>query len=301
MNPESDNPDTARNFARRKSLDAASLSALLPGLGHIYLGQFQRGILWIGATTSLMLAAVLTLLIHPGSSGFSLAMALLATAIGVSIVCLVQTWRLATALRDEPYQLREYNRWFVYIIFILIASLGSAIGLAYVLQTRVVQAFIIPTRSMMPTINPGNRIAALKEVYFDRDPERGELVVFRSPENRRKFWIKRVIGVAGDQIEWRADGDILVNGSALSHEPDGDDGKFTERSGEREYSVLLAPADNGNPPAPGGSVSVPPGHCFVLGDNRNNSKDSRHFGTIPYSSLTASPVLKISGGIGKLH
>ncbi len=67
MNPESDNPDTVKNSARRKRLDAASLSALLPGLGHIYLGQFQRGILWIGATTALMLAAVLTLLLHPGA------------------------------------------------------------------------------------------------------------------------------------------------------------------------------------------------------------------------------------------
>jgi len=300
MNPQNENSDMTQKSARRKRIDAVSLSALLPGLGHIYLGLFQRGILWIGATTALMITAVLTLLFQPGGAGFTIAMTLLAIASGVSIVCLVQTWRLATAQRDEPYQLREYNRWYVYVTFILIASFGGAIGLAYVLQTRVVQAFVVPTKSMMPTIKPGSRIAALKEVYLDRDPERGELVVFRSPKNRRKFWIKRVIAVAGDQIEWRADGEILVNGSALPRKPEGSDSEFTERNGGREYSVLLVPTEDGNPPTPEGSVSVPPGHCFVLGDNRNNSNDSRHFGTVSYSSLTASPVLKISGGFGKL-
>ena len=295
MNSDIDDTTTTDGETKaRKPFDAATLSALLPGLGHIYLGQFQRGILWIGAVTSLMLAAIIALLIHPGGSGFTFAMTLIVIGIGASIVCVVNTWRLARSRRDGHYQLREYNRWYVYVIFFLVGSVGSAVGLSYVLKTRVVQAFVIPTQSMMPTIDPGDRIVALKEVYFDRDPERGELVVFRSPENRRQFWIKRVVAVAGDQVEWRNDGAILVNGETLQHTAGQTDGEFTEKIGEREYSILLA--QNQNASDSPGSLTVPSGHCFVLGDNRSNSKDSRHFGPVSYSSLTASPVAKVLGG-----
>ncbi len=143
---------------------------------------------------------------------------------------------------------------------------GSALGLAFVLHERVVQSFVIPTKSMEPPIQSGDRMVTLKEVFLDRDPERGELVVFRNPEQRRRHWIKRVIATGGDEVEWRENGEVLVNGDLLKQTLTDDQDEYTEENGGRDYTIRLS-AD-----LPGGRSSgqliVPDYQCFVLGDNR---------------------------------
>ncbi len=283
----------------RKPVDAASMSALLPGLGQIYCGDIQRGILWMGASLGLLAFAVATLLLSPTRFGFSVAIALLALDMLLWIVCTTRAWRLAQGV-GANYQLKDYNRWYVYAVLLLIGVCGSALGFAFVLHERVVQAFVIPTSSMVPTINSGDRIVTLKEVFLDRDPERGELVVFRNPEQRRQHWIKRVIAVAGDEVEWQENGEVLVNGTLLKRTAREATDEWTEENGNRSYAIRL-----GSEPVGGavlsGDMIVPLYHCFVLGDNRFVSKDSRTFGPVAYSALTARPVAKVWGGLGVLE
>ncbi len=289
--------DETQPILPRQSSVAATLSALLPGLGHLYAGHFTRGILWLGASIALMIAAVISLLLNPTRTGFILMISFLSIDLIVWMVSIVEAKRLAKQ-SDPNYRLREYNRWYVYAILLLVCGFGSAIGIAFVLRERVVEAFVIPNASMEPNINPGDRILTLKGVFLDRAPEYGELVVFRNPEKRRQRYVKRVIGLAGDEVEWRENGEILINGTSLPQSDVGGGPEMTEEHGGQQYRIKLM--ENHGIPA-NGRVEVPPYHCFVLGDNRTQSQDSRHFGPISYTSLVALPVAKVWGGLGKLN
>lgn len=288
------NTTSLNKTARRKPWDALSLSAALPGLGQIYCGEFVTGMLWMGASIFLLIAAIIALMVDSGRGGLMLGAGLIGVEIILWVVNMIATWRRA---KNSPpdYQLREFNHWYIYAIFFLIAGVGTAAGAAFVLRERVVQAFVIPTASMSPTINPGDRLVALKEVFLDRDPERGELVVFRNPEKRRMFYVGRIIATAGQTVEWRENGDVLVNDKLLTRTPNAESGEFTEANEGRQYSIRLTAPEKASGPSKSGRIVVPPYHGFVLGDNRFNAKDSRHYGPLPYANLDAKPVAKIWG------
>ena len=264
----------------RKPLDAAMLAGLMPGLGHLYCGEFRKGIIWMGVSMGFIVSSILCFIFSPSRTGVAWGLSLFAIDVILMIVCMVQSWYLAKH-QDERYELKEYNRWYVYLILLFICTIGSAVGMAFVLRERVVMPFVVPGASMSPTILPGDRVIARVDEFLDRDPERGEVVVFRSLGDRRTFFIKRVVAVAGDTVEWRETGELLINGEVLAQEEVG--GVLYEQNEGHRYRVQLTGV-NGQ-----GTAVVPPHHCYVLGDNRGKSRDSRSFGTVPYSSLFAVP------------
>jgi signal peptidase I len=151
--------------------------------------------------------------------------------------------------------------------------------------TFVVMQSKIPTASMQDTLLVGDRVIVNKFVFGEepwkwvkglmpyRDVRRGDVVVFKSPEDPEKDFIKRVVAVAGDRVESQ-DKKIYVNGAPL-------DEPYTKFDDPRIYA-------SGDPINPFGAardnfgpVFVPEGHYFVMGDNRDNSNDSRVFGPIP--------------------
>jgi signal peptidase I len=154
-----------------------------------------------------------------------------------------------------------------------------AILLALVIRTFVVQAFKIPSGSMIPTLHVGDHILVNKFIYgvkipFVRKtlipvskPEREDVIVFIYPRDKSKDYIKRVIGLPGDRIEI-IDDTVLINGQEYDdvHGVYMSQGKGLDRSGS-QYRY--------------GPVTVPPGRYFVLGDNRDNSQDSRFWGFVP--------------------
>ena len=153
-----------------------------------------------------------------------------------------------------------------------------AILIALFIRTFVVQAFKIPSGSMKPTLLVGDHLLVNKFVYgvkipFLRktlipvdNPERGDIVVFIYPVDRSKDFIKRVVGVAGDTIAIK-NKRIYINGSPSN---DGH-GVHTD---SLIFPGSLQPRDNFGP------VTVPPGHIFVMGDNRDESYDSRFWGFV---------------------
>jgi len=155
-------------------------------------------------------------------------------------------------------------------------SIVLAIFLAVLVRTFLLQAFKIPTGSMRPTLMEGDRILVDKVVYgikipftrlalpAVRKPQRGDLVVFRSPDDIHKDFIKRLVAVGGDEVEIR-DLRLWINGRPLTEPP-----VFRERV----YYNRGSYGDAGKP------VKIPPGHCFFLGDNSNSSRDSRYWGTL---------------------
>jgi signal peptidase I len=153
-----------------------------------------------------------------------------------------------------------------------------AILIAVVVRTFIVQAFKIPSRSMLPTLLVGDHILVNKFIYgvkvpFLRkaiipvtNPQRGDIVVFIYPNDRSKDYIKRVIGVSGDKIEIR-DKIIFINGKQYSDSC----GIYSDKV---TYPASMQPRDNFGP------VTVPPESLFVMGDNRDESADSRFWGFV---------------------
>ena len=128
-----------------------------------------------------------------------------------------------------------------------------AVVLALILRTFVVQAFWIPSGSMIPTLEIGDRVLVLKFWYHlpNNGPERGDIAVFKYPVDPRRDFVKRVIGLPGDTVEMR-NGTVFVNGTEVF-----------EPYVKNTDSYNMAP------------VKVPEGHYFCLGDNRPNSQDGR--------------------------
>jgi signal peptidase I len=168
-------------------------------------------------------------------------------------------------------------------------SLG--VGQALSLRQSVVEAFSLPSGSMLPTLLVGDRFYAVKGPGL-RQPARGDIVVFASPQEPSQDFVKRVIGLAGDRVQ--LDGyRVRVNGSALetgleapsyvAPGPDPIRGELWRESlGEHHYRVLR---DASHPSRDALDVTVEPNSVFLLGDNRDNSHDSRHFGSVPIESL----------------
>jgi signal peptidase I len=153
-----------------------------------------------------------------------------------------------------------------YLESILIAAI-----LALFIRTFVFQAFKIPTGSMEPNLLVGDHIVVNKFVYGPGGPgsfilptaeiDRGDVIVFRAPQEPDKDFIKRVVGIGGDKIEIR-DGVVRVNDEIV-------DEPFAQHmstfGSHRDY----------------GPIQVPDGEYFCMGDNRDNSRDSRYWGTVP--------------------
>lgn len=147
--------------------------------------------------------------------------------------------------------------------------LGAAI-LAVLIMTFVARAFTVDGPSMLPTLENGQRLLVDRLTYRFREPQRGDIVVFRYPANPSQHFIKRVIGVPGDEV-YIARGTVFVNGVAL----------------QEDY--INGPMFTGRPFGP---VVVEPGTYFVLGDNRNNSEDSRdrRVGLVPRQNIIGRAV-----------
>ncbi len=170
---------------------------------------------------------------------------------------------------------------------------------ALLLRQGVVEAFRIPSGSMLPTLVPGDHFYAIKGPAV-RSPSRGDIVVFSSPRDPSQDFVKRVIGLAGDRIELRGY-EVRVNGTPLVTEletahyvdsgvgPDPLHGELWRESlGEHRYRVVRDEAHRSSDEF---DVRVEPDHVFVLGDNRDNSFDSRHFGTVPIGLLKGQVAL----------
>src|SRR6476646_5924721 len=198
-------------------------------------------------------------------------------------------------------------------------SFFPVILIVFFLRSFLVEPFKIPSSSMVPTRRVGDCILVNKFTYGVRlavinkkiiqinNPERGDVMVFRYPEDPSLDYIKRVVGVPGDTIEYR-NKRLTINGTQvpvrqiddyLSKERMQFSRRYVETLGKAEHEILLeddvppigAPgrafpfAANCNYNAGGLTCTVPPGHYFMMGDNRDNSSDSRVWGFVPDENI----------------
>lgn len=184
------------------------------------------------------------------------------------------------------------------------ASFFPVLLIVLVLRSFIFEPFRIPSGSMIPTLLIGDFIVVKKFSYgirlpvihtkiFDLgQPEIGDVAVFRFPDNPRLDYIKRVVGTPGDTIEYKnrtltINGEtILISGETPHRDPDSDDtltGEVVriENLVGVEHEILHNPARRSGE----GTWKVPEGHYFMVGDNRDNSNDSRYWGFVPEENL----------------
>lgn len=196
-------------------------------------------------------------------------------------------------------------RWRFFSEYALI--LVIAVPLFVLLRTFGIEAFKIPSGSMENTLLVGDFLLVNKAIYGARvpythvrlprfrKPRRGDIIVFRFPRDERVDFVKRLIGLPGDTVEMRG-GRVLVNGVVLDepyvvHSGAEEDPGMEEFGWQRSFLVRSAEARQGYHPSRNtwGPLVVPKESYFVLGDNRDNSYDSRYWGFVPDSLLAGQP------------
>lgn len=150
-----------------------------------------------------------------------------------------------------------------------IETIVWAFVLAMIIRTFIVQAFWIPSGSMIPTLEVGDRVLVAKFWNWFFEPSRGSIYVFRYPVDRDRDFVKRVIAVPGDVVDIR-DGVVFLNGEPLDEPYVENRDRFTLRPGRVHPQVPF---------------TVPEGQYLMLGDNRPNSQDGRFWGFVPASDI----------------
>ena len=301
MSPEQKEVRGAAAPHERRPGVAMSLSMLCCGLGQIYCGDAGRGLILFSSCLLLGPTVVATATRASSTLMLTLFLASLFSVIGISVWSIGDARRRACALRGRAFVPRDYNRPAVYVLMAM-TGLPYALGLALFVRANVIEAFKIPTASMSPTLVPGDRILVTKIGLEDRTLQRGDVVVFRNPEDRRQRYVKRVIGLPGETVEIR-DGRVLIDGRPLPVEPASQDPpgnstvpgevpagagtRKTERAGDTEYAILDDPQERRAEEHLGDSppLKIPPWSYFVLGDHRSRSRDSRAFGPVAHGEI----------------
>lgn len=151
-------------------------------------------------------------------------------------------------------------------IFIQVLNIIFSLIITFSFKTFICQAYKIPTGSNMPTIVTGDHLLANKYIYRFNPPERNDIIIFKFPKNEKIDYIKRVVAIPDDTVEI-IDKKLFINQQPVEE-------SYIINSDDHILSEEKSPRDNFGP------VTVPPDSYFVLGDNRDNSFDSRFFGFI---------------------
>jgi signal peptidase I len=256
---------TMANKPRRPWI-AVLLTLCLPGLGHLYYGKLKRGIFLLGIGQAVLVSAIVSALFAIGVFYVRFAVAL---GIAVIIFCIIDV--IAIARRNEEHdEPGKSNRWPAYIGSIVVALWVVYACGAVILAVFFVKAYKIPAGSMEPTLLIGDRLMVNTFIYKRMVPKRGDVVVFKYPVDPKIIFVKRLIGEPGERVEIIGR-TVFINGTPLTE-------NYVQFVDPQSIHSHLGP------------YHVPPGKYFVMGDNRDNSMDSRYWGYVPRNNLIGKPM-----------
>lgn len=242
---------------KRQPIVAFVLSVLSPGFGHVYAGDFKKGL-----SLLFLQYGVLFLL---GKLG------MLSTAYGIwflmlFLLCLylyAMFSAVRLALANKAYELKPYNRWYWYLtIGALVLALGQTL-ISYRGSMLGFELYQVPSSPMKPTLQPGDYIAVDTQ---DQSLHVGDVVVFRYPNNRQTLFTQRVVALGNDRVAIE-NGQVMLNGKPELV------ASVDESMRRNKVSLFMA------------ERVVPEGQVFVLGDWRDNSNDSRYWGAFSESDI----------------
>ena len=247
----------------RRPWIAVLMTLLSRGLGHLYLGNPQRGLILFGIQECLfILFAVSALIIVPN---LVFLVFVLVCSIAYVGFCVADAVSIAK-IKREHYELTKYNRWYFYVGYFIIFSIFVSALVSAGVKAYLIQAYKIPGGSMIPTLLIGDHLLANKFIYKTTEPKRGDIIIFPLPEDPSREWIKRVVAVEGDTIQM-INQKVYINGKYI-------DEPYTQHTDTLVRAGQLEPRDNFGP------YLVHKGKLFVMGDNREQSFDSRFWGYV---------------------
>lgn len=246
----------------RNPFIAGLLSLFASGLGQIYNGTGALGLVFL--LISVALPFLWALLGWPRHFIGLVALGIVTTVFWLFVI--VHAFFQARRIRET--ELKKYQKLGVYAFFVILS-----VGLMIFVPVRTRRSFlsIVPfkfaTTSMMPTVHRDDFLMVNPKAYDGRTPQRGDLIVFAYPRDPSKRFLHRVIAVEGETIEIK-NKQVFIDGQPLQ-----------ESYKIHEDSTVDNRRDNLGP------LRIPAGHCFVLGDNRDNSFDSRFWGALPLANV----------------
>jgi signal peptidase I len=254
----------ATTTRRLKPVWAFLASVFILGLGFVYVGKLRLAIATVATVYGVVALFSWTRLIVSAPYGCWVAASVMlliiaVTAIGAAVV----------AIRSPLVAANSYNRWFFYLLWILMVFALSLT--AYRIRERVFGygTYAVPSVSMSPTVEKGEYFIADTWRYPAHQPAEGEIVVLELADGTGVRYLKRIVGLPGDRIEIRD--------------------RVLYRNGEPVAEPYIQPLDDIHFYGRNfGLTTVEAGKVFVLGDNRDNSKDSRAWGAIPINQLRGS-------------
>jgi signal peptidase I len=265
---------------------AATLSFLSPPMGMLYANQAKLAGIYFGA------------LLVVGLSEYWLSAAgiKIPLTLGLAIVALVHCYRIAAKAKESGAR-QWFSRWY--------GLLGIALSfftIAAAFRAFLFEPFNLPAQSMFPSIPKGAFVVVDKYgygnyssygIHFHRGPitaplNRGDVLVFEFPRDRSVSYVKRLVGLPGDHIEYK-NKRLYLNGTPLTTTSLGGYEAF-EIAQESTYRI----ATDRSVPAQDFDVIVDPGHLFVLGDNRDKAHDSRVWGQVPEDHVIGKVILVLN-------
>jgi len=294
-------------FAGRKPAMSGTGAADEPHPMHAWL-EIAWPVFFIAAMGMLTLKEVM---------GFAAVLLLATTITGIIWGADIALFRKKRAAGSEPIVVEMARSFFPVILIV------------FFLRSFLYEPFKIPSESMLPTLQVGDFILVNKFTYGIRlpvvnkkivelgAPKRGDVMVFRYPEDPAKDFIKRVVGLPGDKLSYRQkrltinDQPVPTQSLGTATEVDKRLGfrrfeSFTEKLGEKTHAIMMNPdipgvrlegvrqfpnRENCEYNNDGVTCTIPAGHFFMMGDNRDNSDDSRYWGFVPESNIVGKAVL----------
>ena len=276
----------------RNGFVAFLLSLFTPGLGQIYNGQPKKGIIFFVLLLSIPLVFGLMRL----TTYFYGFVILIFIYAAIHIYLIVDA--VIQARRKKDYQLKIYNAWYN----LLIVAMGMLTVLWFYDVSSILgtQIFKVPTKSHLPTIQVGDWVVADMQVYNDEKLDYGHIVVFQRPNG--KTWNFRVVGLPDDKLAL-VDNVVTINGTpskyTLISETFSDEIPVIELEEElpngHRHRIYKNKQLNKSTKTSLKDIIVPPDTYYLLGDNRDDAKDSRYIGTVSRNEILGRVIYSLWG------
>jgi len=267
---------------KKRNPFSALVLSIVPGLGQIYNGQLRKGLVFLTIDLLVPIMFGLTGILNNLSGLLTL------VVYSLSFIIYRMTNGFTQARKLVNYQLKSYNKWYVYLSFVI--TLGIIRTFLDLPASTGIQTFKIPTLSMNPTMEPGDRVVANLNYYHSNPIQQGDIVAFNSTQGG--IWAFRVIGLPNDSVEIK-EGKVYVNNHLNKLTTKGEyilyDQEVIEYQEQlnptktiktlRYKKILMAGTQTFD------KIWIPEKEYFLMGDNRDNALDSRFIGTIKEADI----------------